>query len=138
MAGQTTDFLRELAQLLPERRIFAPGKTRKMFQLVRQSLRPTVRQFGDQLDFAERQVERLADLADGRSQSIRGEGADEPRVFGAIARVHTADQLLTDLAREIEIDVGHRSERLVQEPAKEELVGDRIDVGQAEEITDDR
>src|SRR5467141_1365242 len=138
MAGQAADFMCELAQLLPKRRIFATGKTGKMLQLVRQSVRSSVREFGNELDFAQRQVERFADLADSRPQSIRGKGADEPRVLGAIARVHAADQLLADLAREIEIDVGHRCERLVQEPAEEELVGDWIDVGQAEEITDDR
>src|SRR5882762_11341013 len=117
MARQATDFMRELAQLLPERRIFAPRKTWKVFQFVRQSVRPPVRQCCDQLDFAERQVERLADFTDRRSQSIRGEGADEPCVLGAVARVHTPDQLLADLAWKIEIDVGHRGERLVQETA---------------------
>ena len=108
-----------------------------MFQFVRQSVRPAVRQFCDQLDFAERQVEGLADFADRRPQSIRGEGADEPRVLGAISRVHAADQLLADLAWEIEIDIGDRSERLVKEASQKELIGDRVDVGQAQEIAHD-
>src|SRR5438876_4477113 len=138
MAWQTADLMGELAQLLPERRISAAGKTGKVLQLVRQSVRPAVRQFCDELDLAQGQVECLADFAHGRPQSIRGEGTHEARMLGAIACVHAADQLLTDLAREIEIDVWHRRERLVQKTAQKELVGDRVDMRQAEEIADDR
>src|SRR5437899_188190 len=109
-----------------------------MLHLVRESLRPTVRQFRDQFDFAERQVERLADFADGRSQAIGGERAYQSGVLGAVPGVHPANQLLPDLAREIEIDIRHRRERLVQEAAQKELVGDGIDVRQAEKVANDR
>src|SRR5207247_5072947 len=72
-----------------------------------------------------------------RSQTIGRKCAHQPRVLGAVASVHAADQLLTDLTREIEIDVGHRRERLVQESSQKEFVGDRVDVRQAEEIAHD-
>src|SRR3989441_5986159 len=137
MAWQTADLMSELAQLLPERRIFAAGKTGKVLQLVRQSVRPAVRQFCDELDLAQWQVECLADFAHSRPQAVGWERAHEARMLGAIACVHAADQLLTDLAREIEIDVGHRRERLVQKATQKQPVGDRIDMGQAEEIADD-
>src|SRR5882762_11707140 len=107
VTGQPADFLGQLAQLLPERRVLAAGKTGKVLQFVRQSDRPTVRQLCNELDFTKRQVERFPDFADRGAQAIRGEGADEPRVLGAVARVYPADQLLADLAREVEIDVGY-------------------------------
>src|SRR5205809_4155741 len=137
VARQPADLLRQLAQLLPERRIFASRKTGKVFQFVGQSVRPHVRQFRDQLDFTERQIERLADLAHCRSQTIGRKRAHQPRVLGAVAGVDAADQLFADLAREIEVDVGYRRECLVQESSQKESVGDRVDVGQAEEIAHD-
>ena len=58
-------------------------------------------------------------------------------VLVAVARVHPTDQLLTDLTREIEIDVGHRRQGLVQESPDEQVAPDGIDVRQAEQVTDD-
>jgi hypothetical protein len=58
-------------------------------------------------------------------------------VLVAVAPVHPADQLLADLAREVEINVGHRSEGLVQEPAEKEPGGDRVHMREAQEITHD-
>jgi len=46
----------------------------------------------------------------------------------AIALVHPRDQLLPDVAREVEVDIGQRGQLLVQEPPDQQVVGDRIDV----------
>ncbi len=48
------------------------------------------------------------------------------------------DQLLADVSREIEIDVGHRRELAVEEATERELVCDRIDVREAGQIADER
>ena len=48
------------------------------------------------------------------------------------------DQLLADVAREVEVDVRHRRELAVQEAPEREVVLDRIDVGEAREVADDR
>ena len=109
-----------------------------MIHLIRQPFRPPVRQFRHQFDFAERQIERLADFPHRRSQPVGRKRANQSHMLGAVACVHAQDQLFTDLAREIEVDVRHRGECLVQKAAEKELVGDRIDVRQAEQIADDR
>ena len=48
------------------------------------------------------------------------------------------DQLLADVAWEVEVDVRHRRKLVVQEPSQREVVCDRIDVGEAGEVADDR
>ena len=136
VARQSANLVRECTQIPPQGSILAAGKARQMFHLFGKVVRAPIRQLCDQLDFAEWQVECFADFAHGRAQPIGGERTHEPNVLGAVARVDTADQLLANLAGEIEIDVRHRREGLVQKAAEEELVRDRIDVRQAEEIAD--
>src|SRR5436189_202210 len=114
-----------------------PREAGQLIQLVRQLPRPPVRQLGDLLDLSQRQIERLADLAHRGAEPVGGEGADQPHVLVAVALVDPPDQLLADLAREVEVDVGYRCEALVQEPAQEQAVGDRVDVRQAEQVADD-
>src|SRR6266699_3220660 len=101
------------------------------------SASPPVRQFRDLLDLAGRQIQRLADFAHRRAQAVGGERADEPDVLVAVPFVDPSDQLFADLAREIEVDVRHRGERLVQEPPDEKPGGDRIDVREAEQVAHD-
>jgi hypothetical protein len=52
--------------------------------------------------------------------------------------VHLEDQLLPDVAREVEVDVGQRRELLVQEAPEEELLLHGIHVREAGEVADDR
>ena len=58
-------------------------------------------------------------------------------MLGAVPLVHAANQLLANLPREVEIDIGYRCEALVEETADEELVGDGIDVGETRKVADD-
>src|SRR5207237_399534 len=104
---------------------------------VPQLARAPVLELGDLLDLSRRQIERLADLAHRGAEAVGGERSDQPHVLVAVALVDPADQLFADLAREIVVDVGHRREALVQEPAQEQAVGDRVDVRQAEQVADD-
>ena len=48
------------------------------------------------------------------------------------------DQLLADVAREVEVDVRDRGQLVVEEAPERELVRDRIDVREAGQVTDDR
>ena len=137
VARQPGDLLGQLAQLLPQGGVLPTLEAGEPLQFVRQSDRPTVRQFGHLLDLSQRQIERLADLAHRGAEPVGGEGADQPHVLVAVALVDPPDQLLADLAREVEVDVGYRCEALVQEPAQEQAVGDRVDVRQAEQVADD-
>ncbi len=48
------------------------------------------------------------------------------------------DQLLPDVAREVEVDIGNRGELSVQEAPEREVVRDGVDVREAGEVADDR
>ena len=56
----------------------------------------------------------------------------------AVALRDGDDQLLADVAREIEVDVRDRGELVVEKAPEREVVRDRIDVREAGEVTDDR
>jgi len=61
--------LRELAQLLPERRILASRETWKVFQFVGQSVRPPVRHFATS-SFRRAASRAPCDFAHGGAQAI--------------------------------------------------------------------
>ncbi len=63
---------------------------------------------------------------------------DERRVLLAVLLVDALDQLLADVAREVEVDVRQRVQRLVEEAAEEELGAHRVDVGEPDQVADDR
>src|SRR5256885_2535305 len=131
VARQPTNLVREHTQIPPQRSILAAGKARQELHLIRQLVRAPIRQFRNQLDFFKGQVECFADFPYCRAQPISGERTDESHVLGAVTRVDPADQLLAYFAWEIEIDVWHRRESLIQKTTEEKLVRNRIDVRQA-------
>ena len=51
---------------------------------------------------------------------------------------HADDQLLADVAREVEVDVRHRRQLVVEEAAEREVGRDGIDVREAGQVADDR
>ena len=56
----------------------------------------------------------------------------------AVALGDADDELLADVAREVEVDVGHGGELAVEEAAEREVVRDRVDVREAGQVADDR
>ena len=56
----------------------------------------------------------------------------------AVALDDAHDELLPDVAREVEVDVGNRRELAVEEAPEREVVRDRVDVREAGEVTDER
>ena len=69
---------------------------------------PAVGDAGEPLELGEREAERLADVADRAAAPVGREGGDERGVLAAVALGDGDDQLLADVAREVEVDVGHR------------------------------
>ena len=107
--------------------------------LVGDALRvPAVGQPREPLEVGVREAERLADVADRAARAVRREGRDERCVLRAVALDDADDELLADVAREVEVDVGHRRELAVQEAAEREVVRDRIDVREAGQVADER
>ena len=99
---------------------------------------PAVGDAREPLELAERQAERLADVADRAAAAVGGEARDERGVLAAVALGDGDDQLLADVAREVEVDVGHGGHLVVEEAAERELRLDRVDVREAGQVADDR
>jgi hypothetical protein len=60
--------------------------------------------------------------------AVGGKRADQRRVRVAVALVDARDQLVADVAREVEVDVRQRGDVLVQEATEAEVGFERIDV----------
>ena len=63
--------------------------------------------------------------------------AHQRSVLVAVACIHLEDQLLANVARKIQVDIGHSLQILIEKPAEEQPVADRIDVRQTDQVTDD-
>ena len=99
---------------------------------------PAVGEPRQPLELGVRKPERLAHVADRTARAIRREARHQRGVLPSVALGDRDDQLLADVAREVEVDVRHRRELAVQEAPEREVVLHRIDVGEAREIADDR
>ena len=93
---------------------------------------------GDPLDLARRQPEHLAEVADGAARTVGGEGRDQRRALAPVALVDPRDQPLADVAREVEVDVGHLGDLVVEEAAEEQPRPHRVDVGEPGQVADHR
>ena len=111
---------------------------RQLRQLLADAVRVAVGEPGEPLELGERQAERLADVADRPARVVGREARDERRVLAAVALADRDDQLLADVAREVEVDVGHRHELAVEEAAEREPGVHRVDVREAGQVADDR
>ena len=99
---------------------------------------PAVRELREPLELGEGQPQRLADVADRTTRAIRREARDERGVLAAVALGDADDQLLADVAREVEVDVRHRGELAVEEATEREVGRDRVDVREAGQVADER
>ena len=111
---------------------------RQLRQLLADAVRVAVGEAREPLELAERQAERLADVADRAARAVGREARDERRVLAAVALADRDDQLLADVAREVEVDVRHRGELAVEEAAEREPGPHRVDVREAGQVADDR
>src|SRR4029453_525034 len=79
-----------------------------------------------------------ADVADGAARAVGRERRDECGVLAAVALGDGDDQLLADVPREIEVDVGDRVELAVEEAPERQLRPDGIDVRETRQVADER
>src|SRR5919197_4013387 len=92
---------------------------------------------GGSLHLARRQAERLAEVARRPSRPVAREGGHQRRSLLAIALVDARDQLLADIAREVEVDVRRLGDLLVQEASQEQPVAHWVDVREPGQVADD-
>ena len=126
VARQSGGFARQRCEPAPAAalRPFLADRLRNL--LVKAAQRPALAGARDALDLPSRQAERSAKVADCAARLVGREGGDQRRSLDAVALVDPRDQLLTNVAREVEIDVRQLGDLLAQETAKKEPVGDRI------------
>ncbi len=89
---------------------------------------PAVGEPREPLELRERKPERLAHVADRATRAVGREARDERGVLAPVALGDADDELLADVAREVEVDVRDGCELAVQEAPERELVGDGIDM----------
>ncbi len=132
------DLLRQRAECPPAPRaelLLAVGELR---DLLRDALRAALGDPREPLELCERQPERLPEVADRAAGAVRREARDERGVLVPVALGERDDQLLADVAREVEVDVGHRVELAVQEPTEREPRRDWVDVRETGQVADER
>ena len=140
VARQPGQLRGELHEFAPARGIDARGELGVALDLLMQLGSGAVGpgELREPAEFGLRQAERFADIAHGAAQAVGGEGGDQRGVVAAPVLVDALDQPRADVAREIEVDIGQRVQLFVEEAAEIELVGDRIDVREADQVADDR
>ena len=91
---------------------------------------------GDGVDLARRHAERGADVADGVTDAV---GVHHRDAHAALAAEAVEDRLV-DLGAarglDVDVDVGQRGAQRREEPLHQEVVADRVDTGDAEEVVD--
>src|ERR671931_110636 len=112
-------------------------RSREMFDLLGDATGVSLGEAGQPLELSRGQAERLPDVADGAAGVVGREAGHKSRVLGAVLLDHRDDQLLADVAREVEVDVGDGDELAVEEATQGEAGGDRVDVRKTGEEADD-
>ena len=99
------------------------------------------RPFGDELrdpvDDAVRVLEHAAGVAHGGAGGHRPEGDDLCDPVAAVFLAHVVDDAVAACDCEVDVHVRHRLAPRVEEPLEEEVVTDRVEVGDLERIRHD-
>ncbi len=98
--------------------------------------RPAPDQPGQHLGEIARQPQRLADFGDRATGPIAGDDRRERRTLATVGLIDPLDDLLAPLMLEIDIDIGRLLAFAAHEPLEQEFVLDRVDRGDAKQITD--
>src|SRR5207253_3535683 len=138
VARQAAELATEFGEDPPARRGELRLRTRQLRQLVPDAIRIAVRQPCQPLELGERQPQGLAHVADRTARVVGRETGHERRVLPSVAFADLDDQLLPDVAREVEVDVGDRDELAVEEAPERQPRLYRIDVREPGQIADDR
>src|SRR5437870_4233008 len=92
----------------------------------------------DFVDEAVRQAEDAADVAHHRLRRHRPEGDDLCDLVLAVLLAHVLDHLAAPVHAEVDVDVGHGNALGVEKALEEEVVRERVDVGDPHRIGDER
>src|SRR5256712_12816113 len=90
------------------------------------------------VDRLQAKTERLRDLATCGPRAVCDDVADHRGVALAVLLVDVLDDLLAIVRRDVEVNVRHRPRVLGEEALEKKVVLDRVDLGDVEDIGDDR
>ena len=113
----------------PQRRLFLEG-------LLERDVEPRGDQLVDLLDPRQRDVQRPADVLDRRLGLERAEGADLGDVGVAVLLPDVLDDLVPPLLAQVDVDVGRLGAVGVEEPLEQQVVLERADVAELEQVAD--
>ncbi len=91
-------------------------------------------QLGKLVDEVERQVEHPADVADHRLGRQGAEGRDLRHAGGAVALLDVVDDTVAAVLAEVDVEVGHRHPLRIEEALEQQVVAQRVEVGDAQRI----
>ncbi len=92
---------------------------------------------GDLVDDAVGNLEHASGVADGGARGHRREGDDLRDAVAAVLLGDVVDDAVASLDGEVDVHVRHRLAARVQEPLEEQVVLDRVDVGDLEAVGDE-
>ena len=94
-------------------------------------------QLRDPVDDAVGDLEHAAGVADGGAGGHRREGDDLRDAVAAVLLGHVVDDALAAGDGEVDVHVGHRLAARVEEPLEQQVVADRVEVGDLEAVGDE-
>src|SRR5208283_1296593 len=136
VANHAFQFFRSLHQLA-NLAIFLHGfaQLRRIFDgLIERDIQLRGDHLGDAIDIGVRNIHGAADVLDGGLGGHGAEGDDLRDVVAAIFLCDVVDHFAAAIHAEIDIDVRHGDALGIQEAFEEQLVLERIDVGNAESV----
>ena len=83
-------------------------------------------------------AEHAADVAQRRLRRHRAEGRDLAHRVAAVLRLHVVDDAVAVGLAEVDVEVGHRHALGIEEALEQQLVAERIEVGDVERVGDQR
>ena len=95
-------------------------------------------ELGDAVDMAVTHAEHTAHVAQRGLRGHRAEGGDLAHGVTAVLLLHVVDHAVAVGLAEVDVEVGHRHAVRVQETLEQQLVAQRVEVGDRERVGDER
>src|SRR5690625_1416061 len=137
VARRTLEYLRVMEELL-DLRIGLLLQRSELRHLIRRLLKrntwPIRDELRDPVGLAERQVEHARHIPYDRLRAHRSKRDDLAYVVAAVLLDHVVDDLRAATVVEVDVDIRHRHAFRVEEAFEEEVVAQRVDVGDAEAV----
>ena len=96
--------------------------------------RPVRNHLGEPVGLRERKVRYARHVLDGQLGRKGTESDDMGYVIGAVVLLHILDHTVASLVIEVHVDIRHRYSLRIEETLEEEVVADRVKIGDVQAI----